>query len=156
MVRRRHSTDSRQYDEWLECSGEDLMAANVLRQDDRCYAAAAFHCQQSVEKALKAYILLESGQLCDGHNLVWLCKRAMRYDRRFSDWLDESARLSGCYIETRYPSDDAPEYTYRRVREAYHMARDMFRFIFSQVDAHFEETDEAEETEETEKAGKAE
>ncbi len=72
--------------------------------DDRCYNLSAFHCQQAIEKALKSYILLKSGLLVDGHNLTWLCKQAMRYDPKFSDWLDESAALNRCYIETRYPA----------------------------------------------------
>lgn len=133
-----HAADSRQYDDWLDKAGADLCAASVLRRDDRCYDGAAFHCQQAVEKALKSYILLRSGQLCDGHSLVWLCRRAGRHDRRFADWLDESAALGNCYIETRYPADGAPAYDFASVSRAFEMAYDMFMFICSQVDAHFE------------------
>ena len=130
--------DSRQYDEWLDKAGSDLLCARTLREDDRCYDGAGFHCQQAVEKALKAYILLRSGQLHDGHNLTWLCRQALRYDRKFSGWFDESAALTHCYIETRYPSDLYESFDYTRVRQAYEMAYEMFMFICSQIDAHFE------------------
>ncbi|MCI8622610.1 MAG: HEPN domain-containing protein [Provencibacterium sp.] len=130
--------DSRQYDEWLDKAGGDLLCARALREDDRCYDGAGFHCQQAIEKALKAYILLRSGRLHDGHNLTWLCRQALRYDRKFSDWFDESAALTHCYIETRYPSDLYEAFDYARVRQAYTMAYEMFMFICGQIDAHFE------------------
>ncbi len=140
MSRRRpeYSRDSRRYHDWLDRAGEDILAAGALSRNDRCYNAAAFHCQQAIEKALKAYILLKSGELADGHNLPWLCKRAMRYDSRFTEWLDESASLNKCYIETRYPADLAPGLDYGRVTVYYSMAKAMYRFICEEVDATLE------------------
>lgn len=138
MNKQGYAQDSRRYDAWLDKAGEDLCAATVLRGDDRCYGGAAFHCQQAVEKALKAYILLRSGELCEGHSLIWLCKRATRHDQKFSGWLDESAALGNCYIETRYPSDSREAFDFGAVCAACDMALDMFRFICEQVDAHFE------------------
>lgn len=139
MARRRGpNLDSRQYDEWLDKAGSDLIAASVLREDDRCYDCAAFHCQQAIEKALKAYILLRSGNLYDGHNLTWLCRQAARYDTKFEQWLDESAALGHCYIETRYPSDMHEPLEYQQVERAFEMAYDMFMFICVQIDGHFD------------------
>jgi HEPN domain-containing protein len=137
MSRRKpeYSRDSRRYYDWLDRAGEDILAAGWLKEHDSCYNAAAFHCQQVIEKALKAYILLKSDILADGHNLPWLCKRAMRYDSRFAEWLDESASLNKCYIETRYPADLAPGLDYSRVRNYYQMARAMYLFICAEVDA---------------------
>ena len=66
---RRSNQDSKRYFDWLDHSSADLVAASLLKEDDRCYDQAAFHCQQSIEKALKAYILLRSGRLYDG--LMW-------------------------------------------------------------------------------------
>lgn len=129
--------DSRQYDEWLDKAGGDLLCARALQENDRCYDGAGFHCQQAVEKALKAYLLLRGGQLYEGHSLTWLCRRALRYDRRFAQWFEESAALTHCYIETRYPSDLYEPFDFVRVREAYGMAHDMYLFICRQIDAHF-------------------
>ncbi|MFV0400196.1 MAG: HEPN domain-containing protein [Oscillospiraceae bacterium] len=151
MARRpttRRSSDSRRYYDWLARAGEDIIASGLLMTDDNCYHSAAFHCQQCIEKALKAYLLLMDRRLVDGHNLTWLCKQAMRYDQRFSSWLDESAALNRCYIETRYPADLPFHLEYKQVNRFYKMAKDMYLFICTEVDkeveAHAEEADEDE------------
>jgi HEPN domain-containing protein len=130
--------DSRRYYDWLDRAGDDLLCAGFLLQDDNCYNGAAFHCQQSIEKALKAYILRKSNELVDGHNLTWLCKRAMRHDKSFSAWLGESASLNKCYIETRYPADLLLDLDYGQVSRYYKMAKEMYLFICRELDALLE------------------
>jgi len=135
--RNQNSGDSRYYYDWLDHAGEDMIGARLLLEDDRCYNLAAFHCQQAIEKALKSYILLKSGRPVDGHNLTWLCKQARRYDNRFAEWLDESAALNRCYIETRYPADVARTLHYAQVRHFCDIAQEMFLFICTQMDEYF-------------------
>ena len=77
-ARTNNSRDSRHYYDWLDYSHDDLEAARVLKENLQCANAAAFHCQQCIEKALKAYILYETGETVDGHNLTWLCKKAAK------------------------------------------------------------------------------
>lgn len=137
--------DSHRYYDWLEFSSKDLIAAKILSEDDQCYNSAAFHCQQSIEKALKAYILLKSGILVDGHNLMWLCRQARKYDKSFKEWFDESADLNECYIETRYPADIYKEITYKHVKNFYRMAKEMYKFIFAEIDKEFDRRQRAEE-----------
>lgn len=141
MGRRRsnHRTDSKHFYDWVDRAAEDMIAARILMEDDRCYNVCAFHCQQAIEKALKAFILLNTGELVDGHNLSWLCKRAIKLDSKFHEWLDESAVLNKCYIETRYPTDLPFEIQESDIREAYKMAFDMFEFICQQVDEDVDE-----------------
>ncbi len=143
--RRQPGRDSRRYYDWLDRSSEDLIAAKLLSEDDRCYNLAAFHCQQAIEKALKAYILLKSNQLVDGHNLMWLCRQAKKYDKGFHQWFDESADLNQCYIETRYPADLEQEITYKKVRNFYRMAKEMYTYIFEEIDREFDRRERAEE-----------
>lgn len=125
--------DSRRYYDWLDRAEEDIASAKALSEHENCYNNAAFHCQQTVEKALKAYILLRSDLLVDGHNLPWLCKRAGKYDSTFLDWLGECASLSKCYIETRYPADIPLDLTQEQVLKYYQMAREMYCFICDEV-----------------------
>lgn len=136
MARRKSSRygDSRRYYDWLDRAGEDILCAKLLLENDNCYNGAAFHCQQTIEKALKAYILIRSDVLVDGHNLAWLCKRAMKYDKSFSAWLGGSASLNRCYIETRYPADIPVDLEYHQVLGYYRMAREMYLFICSEMD----------------------
>ena len=133
-----NSGDSRHYYKWLDKAGEDIITAGVLVNNDSCYNAAAFHCQQTIEKALKAYILFKSNVLVDGHNLSWLCQRAARYNAIFRDWMDRCTALNHCYIQTRYPADLPVELDFVLVMQYYHMARDMYLFICEQVDAALE------------------
>lgn len=135
---RNNKHDSKKYYEWLDKASEDMICAQKLLDDDRCYDAAAFHCQQAIEKALKAYLLLMTDRLYDGHNLSWLCKKAMKLDDFFFEWLDESVALNRCYIETRYPTDIPREFDYKELMEAYQMAMNMFIFICQQVDGEID------------------
>lgn len=140
MAKRKYAGygDSRRYYDWLDRAGEDIQSAWLLLRDDNCYNSAAFHCQQTIEKALKAYILIKSDSLVDGHNLTWLCKRAMKYNKHFAQYLDESASLNKCYIETRYPADLPLELEYEQVKRYYEMAKTMYRYICEQTDALLE------------------
>lgn len=136
MARRRNAGygDSKRYYDWLDRAGEDMQCAMLLVRDDNCYNGAAFHCQQTIEKALKAYILIKSDVLVDGHNLTWLCKRAMKYDKSFSAWLNESASLNKCYIQTRYPADIPLDLEYEQVMGYFKMAKEMYVFICEELD----------------------
>lgn len=125
--------DSRRYYDWIERAKEDLEAARLLLTHDVTRDAAAFHCQQCIEKALKGYLLYRTGNGADGHNLTWLCKQAIQSDARFYEWLDESAALNRYYIETRYPADIPMELTPERVERAFRMAESMYDFICREV-----------------------
>lgn len=140
MGKRFHSnyTDSKRYYDWLDRAKEDIISAKLLRESPDCHSSAAFHSQQTIEKALKAYILLKSDILVDGHNLSWLCKRAMKYDKKFAEWLEESASLNKCYIETRYPADLPLELSFDEVTNYVNMASDMYEFILGEVDSVLE------------------
>ena len=63
MRNSRHSEDSRLYFDWLEIAAQDLLAAQLLTEAGQCLEVAAFHCQQGMEKAFKAY-LIYTGRRC--------------------------------------------------------------------------------------------
>ena len=132
--RMHNGNDSRRYYDWLEHSSQDLIAAKILSEDDRCYRLSAFHCQQAIEKALKGYLLFRTGRHFDGHNLTYLCRQAIQLDSKaFSEYLDESAALNDLYIETRYPTDLPFEIDELEVRRYLDMAERMFAAIRQQL-----------------------
>lgn len=140
MVRRRRNPgDSKFYFEWLKNASEDIHVAQILVNDKNSKNACAFHCQQAIEKALKAYLLLASGKLMDGHNLTWLCRQAIKFDGEFEQWFGESTSLSRYYIETRYPADIPLKLTSDEVKRVFSMAKSMYDFITLQVDEEEEE-----------------
>ncbi len=134
------TSDSRRHLDWLNKANEDMRAAELLVEHPDCYNMCAFHCQQTIEKALKAFLLIVSDRLLDGHNLTWLCRQALRYDKAFEQWLDESATLNRFYIETRYPADVSLAINKERIHQIYGMAREMVEFIREQIED--EEEDE--------------
>lgn len=133
MRRTRHSGDSRFFFDWLEIAARDLLAAKLLIQDGQCLEIAGFHCQQCLEKAFKAYLIRQTGQLVDGHNLSWLCRQAQKQDPAFHRWMNKTAGLNRLYIETRYPSDSDLELTPQQAGEIYGLAEDCYTYICDQV-----------------------
>ncbi|MEG0570986.1 MAG: HEPN domain-containing protein [Oscillospiraceae bacterium] len=134
MKDRAHRTnDSRRYYDWIVRAEVDLLSAKALMNDKQLYISSAFHCQQCVEKILKGYLLFNTNKLVDGHNLTWLCRQAMKFDEKFSDWLDESIALNKYYIETRYPTDFPFEISDDVINKVYKMTNDMYTFIFSEI-----------------------
>ena len=128
-----HSTDSKRYYDWLFHAYQDLLAAKTLIEDNRLYEPTVFHCQQAIEKSLKAYMLFKTHRLFDGHNLTWLCKQAALMDGNFVKWIEKSALLSRYYIETRYPADDLLEIDRATLDDLLDSTSEMLNFICDQI-----------------------
>ncbi|MCQ2417198.1 MAG: HEPN domain-containing protein [Oscillospiraceae bacterium] len=105
MSRGYRDGDSKRYFDWLYYAAIDLRVAKLILEDGRCRNMVAFHCQQSVEKALKGYLLWRKNRLYDGHNLPFLCKQAMMEDEHFRACLPLASEINHYYIESRYPAD---------------------------------------------------
>lgn len=129
----RHGGDSHRYFDWLEVAARDLLAAQLLLEQEQCFEAAGFHCQQCIEKALKAYLIDQAGQLVDGHNLTWLCRQCVRREPGFAQWLDETAGMNRLYIETRYPSDRELRLTAAEAKAIYSSADAIYNYVCGEV-----------------------
>lgn len=132
-MRGRNDSDSKRYFDWIFHANLDFLAAQNLINDERCYAATTFHCQQCIEKALKGFMLFKINRLYDGHNLTWLCKQAITIDNRFTKYLADSVHLNKYYIETRYPADIPMDIDYETVTHIYEMTTDMLKFICGEI-----------------------
>ena len=77
--------DSLRYKDWFEKAAHDLRGAEILMEHDGGNDLVAFHCQQTMEKMLKGW-LLKTGAPLKGN-------------------LRDCAYVNQFYIETRYPSD---------------------------------------------------
>ena len=133
----RNTTDSKRYFDWLFHANLDYLAAKNLIEDERCYCATAFHCQQCIEKALKGYMLYKNRKLFDGHNLTWLCKQAMMMDDHFREYLRDSVTLNKYYIETRYPADIALDIDYETIQNLFDITSKMLDFICRSIKFDF-------------------
>jgi HEPN domain-containing protein len=89
---------------WLTQAEDEFADADELRKRGRLYLAL-FHFQQSAEKALKAYLYLEtkSIQIFFTHALDDLLKIAAEANKSFSKVV-HAKKLDRYYIPTRYPN----------------------------------------------------
>lgn len=91
---------------WLDAATKNLRCAKILFEHDGGNEVVAFHCQQAIEKALKALILYLYASLESRHGLLYLCKKVVEKNNEFSKYLDGCAFVNEYYIETRYPNEN--------------------------------------------------
>lgn len=87
---------------WLRQAKEELKDAAFLKDSHRFYLAL-FLCQQSAEKALKAFIYSREEEPIFSHSVAFLLRLATSLDSDFQS-LRAAKRLDDYYIPTRYPN----------------------------------------------------
>lgn len=92
--------------DWISKAETDMKCAKILFEHDGGNDAVAFHCQQAIEKALKAIILYLFSVLESGHSLLYLCKKVITKLPQFSAYLEGCIFVNQYYIETRYPNEN--------------------------------------------------
>ena len=95
----------KQVKDWILLADKDLYAAEVLLKDHSPLTnIVAFHCQQAIEKYLKAFLVENDVPLIKTHDLVKLNGkikeiRDLGIDRNKLIVMDE------VYVESRYPGE---------------------------------------------------
>jgi HEPN domain-containing protein len=111
--------DSVRYKEWLEMAKKDMKSAHILFEHEADFGIVCFHCQQTLEKYLKGYLIFKTGLLEQGHNLIKLCRKAASYDKSFNELIKDCSFVNTFYIETRYPAEDPLSITNEDVLECF-------------------------------------
>lgn len=91
---------------WLIKADNDLKVAEHEINTDKnemVTEAICFHCQQAVEKYLKAYLIFCKADFGKTHNLEYLLKLCSKYDQEFNKI--DVGDLSFYAVEVRYPDD---------------------------------------------------
>ncbi|HLH18242.1 MAG TPA: HEPN domain-containing protein [Bryobacteraceae bacterium] len=83
----------------LRCAGIDLEATPPATED------AVFHCQQAVEKALKAFLVWHDAPFAKTHDLGKLGASAVQFDATLEPLVDRVVDLSKYAWMFRYPGD---------------------------------------------------
>ena len=87
---------------WLIKAQHDLAAARKLSTEPDPYLdVAVYHCQQTAEKAIKGFLVLHDQPFEKTHDVEVLITLALRYDARFSEWLEAAVRLTPYATEFR-------------------------------------------------------
>ena len=136
--------------EWLRYSQTDLNSANFLLQmypvpiEVICY-----HCQQSAEKVLKAFLLANDKKIIKTHDLRFLQNECATIDKDFDLIKDGCSRLTIYGVESRYPW--TMEIEESDMKMALKDAAVIFSFVKEKIGLIFndEENSSAEKSEDT-------
>lgn len=120
---------------WLVRVGEDLRGAEVdLAAAPPLLGDAMFHCQQAVEKALKAFLTWHDQPFRKTHDLVEIGEKCVAVDSALDPLLRRSAPLTEYAWKFRYPGDaSAP--TQAEAEEALALAREVVKAVLSRLPA---------------------
>ena len=122
--------DSKNYEEWIEMARKDLRGAEILYEATGVNELVAFHCQQAVEKYLKAFLIKETGILHGGHYLMGLLQKCYKIDENFKEFVNEVSFLNSYYIETRYPAEEGLEVENEDAKKCIEYANKILGYIF--------------------------
>jgi HEPN domain-containing protein len=122
--------------QWLTHASDDLeLAENAAREATRPFLRdAAFHSQQSAEKAWKAFLTWHDVPFPRIHDLEDIGARCVRADTSLQTVADTAAQLSQYAWRFRYPGEPY-EPTAEEVRRALQLAHETFEAVLSRLPA---------------------
>ena len=92
--------------QWMLKARHDVESARLLLAGDpKILDTSVYHCQQTAEKALKAYLTLQDSPFMKAHDLTVLVKQCMDVDASFEVLVEISEILTPYATAFRYPGD---------------------------------------------------
>lgn len=117
---------------WYEKADHDLENAKlVILHNSKILDTACFHCQQSIEKYLKAYLVYQGRVIKKTHNLRFLQNSCAEYDDDFKSLNFKD--LNTYASEARYP-DDFLEPSLAETTEYLQIAEDVKKLVLNKVE----------------------
>ena len=90
--------------QWLAKANEDLLVVERLTDNEIiATSSACFHCQQAVEKFLKAFLIANGVDINKTHNIEYLLSECSDIDKDFA--AIDPKELSDFGVDARYPGD---------------------------------------------------
>jgi len=119
--------------EWLRRTKEDLdAAALVVTVPSPLVRTALFHCQQAVEKAMKAFLTWHDASFREVHNLEELGESCIRLDSTLASAVTRVTVLTKYAVRFRYPG--APyEPNVEEAQESIGLAREFVDTVLAQL-----------------------
>ena len=119
---------------WITKAENDLKAVkHLLTFEDAPTDVISFHCQQSVEKYLKAYLTLAGVRVKRTHDLDTILYLCIGEDEDFKELdSEEISNLTFYAVEIRYP-EEYIELTIGEVEELYETAMKVREFVVKKL-----------------------
>lgn len=116
---------------WLEKANNDLISAQRLIEiEPMILDNACFHCQQAIEKYLKAFLIFKGKDIERTHNINFLLIECVQYDNSFNDI--DVKNINAFAVQIRYPDDtimpELPE-----AKEYYQIALEVKKIVLNKV-----------------------
>jgi HEPN domain-containing protein len=128
----------KQVEDWILLADKDLYAAEILLKEQYPLTnIVAFHCQQAIEKYLKAFIIEKDAPLIKTHDLIKL--NGMLNEIK-NIGIDEKKLIviNEVYVESRYPGDIGlmPDGmpTFEEAKEFIEYAKEVKKIINSELE----------------------
>ena len=92
--------------QWLAKAESDWSTVEILMASAHCPTeAVCFHCQQYVEKLLKAFLTLKGIEAPKTHDLRRLIQLVSPFEKKLAELAEESDALTVHGVQSRYPGD---------------------------------------------------
>ncbi len=119
--------------QWIEKADHDLGTAKITYLHIPEYKdTVTFHCQQTVEKLLKAYLIFLDIEFRFTHDLVYLIDLISQKDQFTNEFYDKASFLQDFAVEVRYP-DDTVELKDKDVEDAIGYAEQFRKLITEKI-----------------------
>ena len=119
--------------EWLTKAEKDLLSARILLEHEPPVPeTACFHCQQTVEKALKAFLVWKAVPFEKVHSLAYLLDLCEAQELEFASLRDKAETLAPYAVEVRYPGE-VMEISQEEAQEALATAEAVGNFILNLI-----------------------
>ncbi|HZH72540.1 MAG TPA: HEPN domain-containing protein [Mariniphaga sp.] len=90
--------------QWLVKANEDLLVVHKLTEYEIvATSSVCFHCQQAVEKFLKAFLIANGVDIKKTHSIEYLLSECSEFDNEFTNI--DPKELSDFGVDVRYPGD---------------------------------------------------
>lgn len=120
-------------DRWLAKAKRHLTTAHLNADHDGFRDTTCYFAHQTVELALKAYLIAHIVDFPKVHALPQLLSLCISQNNELSRFADDMAFLNGFYIETKYPLDVVFDPSQEDATKALSIADTIIGFIEKQL-----------------------
>jgi HEPN domain-containing protein len=118
---------------WLYKAVHDMeMAKLAMEYKPELRDLICFHCQQSVEKALKAYLVYLDIPFRKTHSLTYLLDLLVEHENISDEMYSDLEKLESYAVEIRYP-DNLYEPSEEEAKEALKIASKIVNFVINKI-----------------------
>ena len=119
--------------QWLRHAQEDLRAAEALSTaKPPLPKLTLFHCQQAVEKTLKAFLVWHEQSFERTHNLTRLGKQCVVVDKTLAEIILSAVGLTQYAVKFRYPGE-VGEPTLEEAKDSLEIAKSLLNTVIQRL-----------------------